>query len=250
MSKQPTGSGVIPIADGDRIRRKVRSTPKGRTLDPQALAEVRSLIGADPRRADLLIEYLHRIQDLHGHISSAHVVALAAELKLAMTEVYEVATFYHHFDVVKDAEAAPPALTVRVCDSLACEMAGAKELLEQLAKLERKDVRFVAVPCVGRCDAAPVAVVGQNPLEHASALTIAAALNGKKATAVVPEHIALAQYRAAGGYRTLRECLNGTRDPESVLRAMENSGLRGLGGAGFPAGRKWRIVRAEKAPRL
>jgi NADH:ubiquinone oxidoreductase subunit F (NADH-binding)/NADH:ubiquinone oxidoreductase subunit E len=243
-------SGVIPIADGDRIRRKVRSTPKGRTLDPEALAEVQSLMGNDPRRADLLIEYLHRIQDRHGCISSAHVVALAAELKLAMTEVYEVATFYHHFDVVKDADAGPPAFTVRVCDSLACEMAGAGALLEQLARLARKDVRVVSVPCVGRCDAAPVAVVGQNPLEHASALTVVAALNAKDTSAPVPGYVAFAEYRAAGGYQTLRECLNGTRDPESVLRAMESSGLRGLGGAGFPAGRKWRIVRAEKAPRL
>jgi len=250
MSKQPVGASVIPIADGDRIRRKVRSTPKGRALNPQAMAEVQALLGEDPRRADLLIEYLHRIQDQYGHISSSHVVALAAEMKLAMTEVYEVATFYHHFDVIKDSESAPPRFTVRVCDSLACEMAGAQELLGQLAKLARPDVRFVAVPCVGRCEAAPVAVVGQNPLERASAVTVAAALNGQHTTAPVHECIGFARYRAAGGYRLLRDCLNGTRDPESVLRTMEGSGLRGLGGAGFPAGRKWRIVRAEKAPRL
>ncbi len=250
MTKQAVGASVIPIADADRIRRKARSTPKGRTVDPEALAEVQALLGSDPRRADLLIEYLHRIQDRYGHIASSHIVALAAEMKLAMTEVYEVATFYHHFDVIKDSEAAPPKFTVRVCDSLACEMAGAQELLGQLRRQAPRDVRFVAVPCVGRCEVAPVAVVGQNPLERASVLTVAAALNTKQTTAPLPECVAFAQYRAAGGYRMLRECLNGTRDPESVLRAMESSGLRGLGGAGFPAGRKWRIVRAEKAPRL
>src|SRR6267154_5190454 len=219
MKEQAVQAKVIPIADPSRAGRKVRSTPKGRSVDPQALIEVRALLGGDPRRADLLIEYLHRIQDRYGHISSAHVVALAAEMKLAMTQVYEVATFYHHFDVIKDSEAAPPRFTVRVCDSLACEMAGAQELLGQLRKQARPDVRFVAVPCVGRCEVAPVAVVGHTPLERASVFTVAAALNGQHPAAPVPECIGLAQYRAAGGYRTLRECLDGTRDAESVLRA-------------------------------
>ncbi len=250
MNREAVQANVIPIADAGRTGRKVRSTPKGRSVDPQALIEVRALLGDDPRRADLLIEYLHRIQDRYGHISSAHVVALAAEMKLAMTEVYEVATFYHHFDVIKDSDPPPPRLTVRVCESLACEIAGARDVLAQLAERAGDDVRIVAVPCVGRCEAAPVAVVGQNPIERASAVAVAAAVSRKNTSAPVTEYISLAQYRAAGGYRALSECLDGVRDAESVIRAMESSGLRGLGGAGFPAGRKWRIVRAEKGPRL
>jgi formate dehydrogenase beta subunit len=250
MNQETVPANVIPIADAGRAGRKVRATPKGRSVDPQALSEVQALLHNGPRRADLLIEYLHRIQDRYGCISSAHVVALAAEMKLAMTEVYEVATFYHHFDVVKDGETRPPPLTVRVCESLSCEMAGAGELLAQLAQRAGKDVRIVAVPCVGRCEAAPVAVVGRNPVERASASAVASEISRQNTSAPVSEHITLAQYRAEGGYRILRECLSGERDAESVLRTMESSGLRGLGGAGFPAGRKWRIVRAEKAPRL
>jgi len=248
--KSVQASNVIPIADVRSAGRKVRSKPKGRGVDPEALAEVQALLGDDPRRPDLLIEYLHRIQDRYGCISSAHVVALAAEMKLAMTEVYEVATFYHHFDVVKEADRRPPPLTVRVCDSLACEMAGARELLTQLAGALGQDVRVVRAPCVGRCEAAPVAVVGHNPVQRASAASVAAAVSRRKTSAPVSEYVTYARYRAGGGYRMLRECLDGTRDVESVLRTMESSGLRGLGGAGFPAGRKWRIVRAEKAPRL
>ena len=146
MNEKAVQANVIPIADAARAGRKVRSTPKGRSVDPEALSEVRALLGDDPRRADLLIEYLHRIQDRYGCISSAHIVALAAEMKLAMTEVYEVATFYHHFDVVKESDPRPPSLTVRVCDSLACEMAGAGELLARLAGSAGQDVRVVSVP--------------------------------------------------------------------------------------------------------
>jgi formate dehydrogenase beta subunit len=250
MNQEAVTANVIPIADASRAGRKVRSTPKGRSVDPQALSEVQALLHNGPRRADLLIEYLHRIQDRYGCISSAHVVALADEMKLAMTEVYEVATFYHHFDVIKDDQARPPPLTVRVCESLSCEMAGAGELLAQLAQRAGKEVRIVGVPCVGRCEAAPVAVVGRNPVERASAPAVVSEISRQNTSAPVSEYITLAQYRAAGGYRILRECLSGARDAESVLRVMESSGLRGLGGAGFPAGRKWRIVRAEKAPRL
>jgi NADH:ubiquinone oxidoreductase subunit F (NADH-binding)/NADH:ubiquinone oxidoreductase subunit E len=250
MNEKAVQANVIPIADAARAGRKVRSTPKGRSVDPEALSEVRALLGDDPRRADLLIEYLHRIQDRYGCISSAHIVALAAEMKLAMTEVYEVATFYHHFDVVKESDPRPPPLTVRVCDSLACEMAGAGELLARLAGSVGQDVRVVSVPCVGRCEVAPVAVVGRNPVQRASASAVMAAVSRRNASAPVPRYVSLSEYRAGGGYRMLRECLDGSRDVESVLRTMEGSGLRGLGGAGFPAGRKWRIVRAEKAPRL
>ncbi|MBA3506228.1 MAG: NAD(P)H-dependent oxidoreductase subunit E, partial [Betaproteobacteria bacterium] len=249
----PFARAAIPIVDARRGKGggRVRATPKGRAVEPQALEEVRKLLGDDPRRRDLLIEYLHRIQDHYGHIAAAHIVALAAEMKLAMTEVYEVATFYHHFDVVKEGETAPPPLTVRVCESLSCEMAGAKALLRELAAIAGSDVRILAAPCVGRCHAAPVAVVGQNALDRATVGAVKAAIAGNAITADVDSaYIAYDRYRAAGGYTTLIECVDGVRDVESVLKTMEGSGLRGLGGAGFPAGRKWRIVRSESAPRL
>jgi len=250
MNKPAAPANVIPIVDAGRMSRKPRSTPKGRSVDPKALAEVRSLLSADPRRADLLIEYLHRIQDRYGCISSAHIVALAAEMKLAMTEVYEVATFYHHFDVVRDDEARPPALTVRVCESLSCELAGAQPLLADLARKSGANVRVVGAPCLGRCESAPVAVVGRNPLERASVRQVTSTIARGETAAPVNRYVTYPQYRRDGGYRLLRECLSGARDVESVVKTMEGSGLRGLGGAGFPAGRKWRIVRAEKAPRL
>src|SRR5512138_3883136 len=147
--------------------KNVRSTPKGRRVDPRAGREVAALLGDLPRRRDLLIEHLHRIQDRFGCLSAAHLVALAQEMKLAMTEVYEVATFYHHFDVVKDGEPAPAPLTVRVCDSLACELAGAGELLERLPSLLGEGVRVLAAPCIGRCEQAPAATVGQHPVPSA-----------------------------------------------------------------------------------
>jgi len=250
MTDQVQETKVIPIAPVQAVRRRSRATLKGRSVDPEARIQVQALLGGDLRRADLLIEYLHRINDRYGQICSSHIVALAAEMKLAMTEVYEVATFYHHFEVIKDGDAAIPSLTVRVCESLACEMAGAKQLLAQLASHAGKEVRFVGVPCVGRCEAAPVAVVGQNPLGRATAAAVLSAVSGAKSAAPVSKYVTYAQYLAKGGYRILRDCLNGARDAESVTRAMEGSGLRGLGGAGFPTGRKWRIVRAEKAPRL
>ena len=249
MNDPAIRSGVIPIADAGRIKKqKVKSTPKGRAVDPQAQREILALLGDQPRRRDLLIEFLHLVQDAYGHISASHIVALAAEMKLAMTEVYEVATFYHHFDVVKEDEAAPPAVTVRVCDSLSCEMAGASKLAASLQGIA--GVRIVAVPCVGRCHAAPVAVVGQNPVDGATSASVRQALSAKAIKAVLTPYLGYAAYRAEGGYKLLQQCRDGSRDAESVIAAMEHSGLRGLGGAGFPTGRKWRIVRAEHAPRL
>ncbi len=250
MNENHVAPRVIPILEAPRGPRKGRSAAKGREVNPQALQDVRALLAGDPRRRDLLIEYLHRIQDAYGHISAEHVVALAAEMKLAMTEVYEVATFYHHFDVVKAGEAVPPAITVRVCDSLSCELAGAQDLLARLPKILGPDVRVLPAPCVGRCHAAPVAVVGQNPLDHATVADVEAAVRQNAVKPPPGRPIDLAHYRAAGGYKILQECLGGRRDLESVVKTMESSGLRGLGGAGFPTGRKWRIVRAEKAPRL
>ncbi len=241
---------VIPIAAPDATRQRKREGPKGRRVDAGALADVQRLLGSESRRPDMLIEHLHKIQDSYGHLSAAHLAALAQEMRLAQTEVYEVATFYHHFDVVKEGESAPPALTVRVCDGLSCEMAGARDLLAKLPALLGTEVRVIAAPCIGRCEQAPAAVVGQNPVPLASCDEI---VDHVKANAIrhVPQgHLDYEGYRAAGGYKLLNECLAGKRDIESVIKTMEDSGLRGLGGAGFPAGRKWRIVRAEPAPRL
>jgi formate dehydrogenase len=227
-----------------------RGRPRGRAVDPAALAEVRALLGNAPRRRDLLIEHLHKIQDRYGHLSAAHLAALAHEMKLAQAEVYEVATFYHHFDVVKEGESPPPPLTVRVCDSLACELAGARGLLEALPGALGGNVRVVPASCVGRCEQAPVAMVGQNPVAQANPEKVARQVAAGQTHCPIPDYTDYAQYRREGGYRLAAECLAGRRDPEAILRALENSNLRGLGGAGFPAGRKWRIVRAQPAPRL
>ncbi|MEO8566129.1 MAG: NADH-ubiquinone oxidoreductase-F iron-sulfur binding region domain-containing protein, partial [Betaproteobacteria bacterium] len=188
--------------------------------------------------------------DRYGHISGAHIVALAEEMKLARTEVYEVATFYHHFDVIADGETPPPALTVRVCETLSCEMAGADALLAALSKASPSGVRVVAAPCVGRCEHAPAALVGRRPVDQATPEKIAAAIAGGRIEAEPPPYADLFSYRTGGGYRTLADCIRGERTVEAVTAALEESGLRGLGGAGFPAGRKWKIVRAEAAPRL
>jgi formate dehydrogenase len=171
-------------------------------------------------------------------------------MSLATTEVYEVATFYHHFDVIKDGETAPPALTVRVCDSLSCELAGAPGLMADLRRALGADVRVIPAPCVGRCEQAPVAVVGQNPVAQATLQKVKPLVAGRKTRCPVAKYVGYAEYRRKGGYRIAAECLAGKRDPEAIMKTLEDSALRGLGGAGFPAGRKWRIVRAEKAPRL
>ncbi|HET7096399.1 MAG TPA: NAD(P)H-dependent oxidoreductase subunit E [Casimicrobiaceae bacterium] len=240
------------VIDASRIgvRRKERGHPKGRQADGAALAEVRALLGDSPRQRDLLIEFLHRIQDAHGSISAAHIVALAQEMKLAMTEVYEVATFYHHFDVIKEGEAPPPRLTVRVCETLSCQMAGSDALHARLAAVCGADVRVIGAPCIGRCEEAPAAVVGRNPIDRASVETVMSAVKAKRAEPELPSYTDYAAYRAGGGYALARDCAAGKRRVDEVIKAMEDSGLRGLGGAGFPVGRKWRIVRAEKAPRL
>jgi formate dehydrogenase len=223
---------------------------KGRPVDPQALAEIRALLADAPRDRELMVEHLHKIQDRYGFISAPHVVALAREMRLAPTEVYEVATFYHHFDVVKEGTAPPPALTVRVCDSLSCELAGGAALFDALKKGLGDRVRVLTAPCVGRCEQAPVAVVARNPVPNATPDKVVAEVNAGKTECTASDYVDYAQYRQAGGYRLAAECVSGKRDVEAVLAAMESSGLRGLGGAGFPAGRKWRIVRGEPAPRL
>jgi formate dehydrogenase len=219
-------------------------------VDPKALAEVQALLGDEPRRKDLLIENLHKIQDNYKYISAAHLVALAHEMKLSRAEVYEVATFYHHFDVIKEDQTPPPALTVRVCDSMTCEMLGANELIDSLEQGLGSDVRVQRVPCIGRCDKAPVAVVGMHPVENADTARVSELVENKQTQPEAIEPIRFEQYVEQGGYNTYRLCMEGQYDVEKVLDTMDDSGLRGLGGAGFPVGRKWRIVRDQPAPKL
>ena len=223
---------------------------KGRTVEPSALAQVQALLGDAPRRRDLLIEHLHKIQDQFGHISAAHIAALAREMKLAQTEVFEVASFYHHFDIVKEGGTPPPALTVRVCDSLSCEMGGANPLIAELKRALGDGVRVIPAPCVGRCEQAPVAVVGQNPVAQATVEQVVSLAKAGQNQCSVPNYMNLKDYLSAGGYALAAECQAGKRDAEDLIKTMEHSGLRGLGGAGFPCGRKWRIVRGEQGPRV
>jgi formate dehydrogenase beta subunit len=239
-----------PAGNGAEHRRRPRRTPKGRQLDPTALAEVQALLGDRSRRRDLLIEHLHLIQDKYGHLSAGHLAALAHEMKLAQTEVYEVATFYAHFDVVKEGETAPPPVTVRVCDSLSCAMAGAEKLLADLPGKLGQNVRVVHAPCMGACDRAPVAAVGHVQVFEATPDSAAAAVKqGVHAHAYhTPKDFAA--YRKDGGYALLKACLDGTRTRDELIKVVSDAGLRGLGGAGFPTGRKWSLVRAEPAPRM
>jgi formate dehydrogenase len=235
-----------PPRSGDR---RPRRTPKGRQVEPQALDEVRALLGERPRRRDLLIEHLHLIQDRYGHIAAAHLAALAQEMKLALAEVYEVATFYAHFDVVKEGEAPPPPVTVRVCDSLSCAMAGSERLLEELSRAA-PGVRVVRAPCMGACDRAPVAAVGHVQVHAATTDAVVAATKRGVHAHAYPTPADLAAYLRDGGYRLLADCLAGKRTRDEIIATVSDAGLRGLGGAGFPTGRKWALVRAESAPRL
>ena len=230
--------------------KKRRGSPKGRQVDASALSRVRRLLGDAPRRRDLLIEYLHRIQDKFGHLSAAHLAALASEMQLSMAEVFEVATFYHHFDVVREGATAPPALTVRVCESLSCEMAGSQALLKKLPDILGREVQVKSAPCVGRCAAAPVVVVHQNPVEQATVEKVVMAERSGQTECKIAKYIDYRSYRKQGGYRLLWRCLRDRFDREQLFDMMDEAGLRGLGGAGFPTGRKWRIVWNEAAPRL
>ncbi|HEX6940511.1 MAG TPA: NAD(P)H-dependent oxidoreductase subunit E [Longimicrobiales bacterium] len=233
-----------------RSATRLHPAPKGRPVDASALAEVRALLGDAPRRRDLLIEHLHRLQDACGHLSDRHLVALAAEMRLTPAEVYEVATFYHHFDVVKEGQPNPPAVTVRVCDSIACALAGSAALLEALRQRVGGRLRVVATPCVGRCEHAPVAVVARNPIHGATTEAVEEAVLAARLEPAPPDAVDYAAYRAAGGYALLAALHRGERDADAVIAAVEASGLRGLGGAGFPSARKWRLVRAEPGPRV
>jgi len=227
-----------------------RAVGKGRQVDPKALSEVQALLGDESRQEDLLIEHLHKIQDKYHYISAEHLVALAREMKLSKAEVYEVATFYHHFDVIKEEDSAPPALTVRVCESLTCEMKGAHSLIESLESALDDEVRVQKVPCIGRCNSAPVAVVGMNPIEGATADRVIKAVTQQEIGPETINPIEFDAYRASEGYSTYVACMEGDHPIEDVLEMMDDSGLRGLGGAGFPTGRKWRIVRGQPSPKV
>jgi NADH:ubiquinone oxidoreductase subunit F (NADH-binding)/NADH:ubiquinone oxidoreductase subunit E len=229
--------------------RKARNTPKGRVVDPAARADVAALLGDAPLAAEYLIENLHKVQDHFGHLSAAHLAALAEAMKLSQAEVFEVATFYHHFDVVKEGESAPAKVTVRVCETLSCSLAGSAGLLDRLKATLGANVRVISAPCIGRCEQAPAVAVGQNAFGEATAEKVALAVKEGLVKAPKTNHVGYARYREEGGYRLYRDCVEGKRELEPVLKTMEDAGLRGLGGAGFPTGRKWRIVRAEPGPR-
>ncbi len=229
---------------------KGRHRPRGRVLDDAVLADVQRLLGTRERRADLLIEFLHLIQDEHGHLSAQHIRALAEELRLSQADVYEVATFYAHFDVIADNEAPPPALTIRVCDSLACELAGAQQLKAALeGELDASQVRVLRAPCMGRCDTAPTLEIGHRHIDHATVASVKAVIDSGDTHAQIPAYQHFDAYRQDGGYEALSLIRSGARSVDDVQTAITESGLRGLGGAGFPSGRKWQFVRAEQGPR-
>ena len=277
---KPSGEvKAVAVASADDLRETIRrkSKLKGRQADDASIAEVRQLIGNAPHRRDLLIENLHKLNDEYRALHDRHLVALAKEMNLPMAEVYEVATFYHHFEVVRGNDPVAD-ITIRVCDGIACELAGAQNLLNKLpAILGNPNVKVIAAPCVGRCEQAPVAVVHQYPVLFANTDKVSAAVKNKLTTqpmakddasfdpaslaeqgvspqgdnqAISPDYVGYESYRAQGGYKLAKEITDGKRDAESIIQAMESSGLRGLGGAGFPAGRKWRIVKDQTAPKL
>ncbi len=228
---------------------KSRRTPKGRQVDDAALADVQTLLGAMPRRRDLLIEFLHLIQDAYGHLSAAHIRALAEEMRVGQAEIYEVATFYAHFDVVAEDETPPPALTIRVCDSLSCELAGAEQLHQALKNgMDPSEVRVLRAPCMGRCDTAPTLELGHNHIDHATVEKVEAAIAAGDTHTRIPEYEDFEAYQTEGGYAELTK-LRSSGDWEAVQAQVLASGLRGLGGAGFPSGKKWGFVRANAGPR-
>ena len=231
-------------------RKRAKSTPKGRQVDPTAAHEIELLLGDRPRRRDLLIEYLHLIQDEYRQISAAHLAALADAMKLSFAEVFETATFYAHFDVVKEGEPDIAPLTIRVCDSLTCAMLGAEELLQQLQASAGPGIRVVRAPCIGRCDTAPSAEVGHHFVDHASVASVLAAANAGDTHSHLPDYLDYDAYVAAGGYALLGRLRAGELAREDLLKALDDASLRGLGGAGFPTGRKWRAVLGEPGPRL
>src|SRR6202047_3847652 len=231
-------------------RKRAKSTPKGRQIDPTAAHEIELLLGDRPRRRDLLIEHLHLIQDKYHQISAGHLAALADEMKLSFAEVFETATFYAHFDVVKEGEADIAPLTIRVCDSLTCAMLGWEKLLHELQNTAGPGVRVVRAPCVGRCDTAPAAEVGPHFVDHASVSNVLAAAKGGDTHAHLPEYVDYDAYVGGGGYALLKRLRSGDLPKEDLLKALDDASLRGLGGAGFPTGREWRGGLGGPRPRV
>src|SRR3989440_7577497 len=231
-------------------RKRAKSTPKGRQIDPQAAEDIALLLGARPRCRDLLIEHLHLIQDTYKQISAAHLAALADEMNLSFAEVFETATFYAHFDVVKEGEPNIPPLTIRVCDSLTCAVLGAEKLLQEVQNGAGPGIRVVRAPCVGRCDTAPAAEVGHNFIDHAGVAGVLAAAKAGDTHAHLPEYVDYDAYVADGGYTLLKRLRSGEVSKEDLLKALDDASLRGLGGAGFPAGRKWRARLRAPGPRV
>ncbi len=231
-------------------RRRAKATPKGRQVDPTASHEIEQLLGDKPRRRDLLIEYLHLIQDKYHQISAAHLAALADEMKLAFAEVFETATFYAHFDVVKEGEPDIPPLTIRICDSLTCAMMGGDKLLEDLQSASGPGVRVVRAPCVGFCDSAPVAEVGHRYVLNATKAEVLDLSARRETDPIIPAYVDYDAYVKDGGYKLLGDLRAGKISKDDILKVLDDSSLRGLGGAGFPTGRKWRAVLNEPGPRL
>ena len=243
---------IVSSISTEEMRLKIRkkSQLKGRQVEESAQLDVLSLVGQGPYRRDLLIEYLHLLNDQYQGLHHRHLVALAKAMTLPMAEVFEVASFYHHFEIIRDGEHAH-ALTIRVCDGLSCELAGAQDLLQKLPTLLGSDqIQIIAAPCVGRCEHAPVAVVHQNPIDHASPERVEAAVREKLIHHAPHAHEDVEVYVKSGGYALLQRVVAGSLTKADILTTLENSGLRGLGGAGFPVGRKWRIVGEQPAPRL
>src|SRR6201747_426991 len=241
---------VRPFEHPCEGRKRARSTPKGRQGDPTAAHQIALLLGDRPRRRDLLIEHLHLIQDRYHQISAAHLAALADEMKLSFAEVFETATFYAHFDIVKEGEPDVAPLTIRVCDSLTCAMLGAERLLQELQAGAGPGIRVVRAPCVGRCDTAPAAEVGHHFVDHATVASVLAAAKGGDTHAHLPDYVDYDAYVAGGGYALLKRLRSGELAKEDLLKSLDDASLRGLGGAGFPTGRKWRAVLGEPGPRL
>lgn len=246
MNEIKTGQKIHPGSG----RRKAPTFNKGRVLDGTDLEKVRALLGDRPRRRDLLIEHLHLIQDSEGCLPAGMLHALAAEMRIPMAEIYEVASFYAHFDIVKDGEARPAPVTIRVCESLSCALAGAERLISELEGNAGLDIRVLRAPCMGRCDLAPAAEVGHRHVDHCTAESVLKVARSGHLHPEIPEYANFAAYRASGGYTVLEACTSGQRSVEDVIETLSDGGLRGLGGAGFPTGRKWSFVRAETGPRL
>ena len=240
---------MVQLVEQKRFKRK-KGQARGRYVDAEALSQIKALLADEPRQRDLLIEYLHKIQDYYHSISVQHIAALAELMQLSQAEVYEVASFYHHFDIVREEQSAEYDLTLRVCDSVSCEMQGSTQLIQELEKNLSSSIRIQKVPCVGRCACAPVIVAGTQVIEHASLQKVKIALENNDIKATVPaDYIDYKAYVDQAGYQLLNDCIKGERTVESVIQQLTDSNLRGLGGAGFPLGRKWSILRNQTAGR-